>query len=285
MLSRSLINLTGKIFAALIFLFASLPASIYGQITDLHPEWDSFYGKNTDTLPLRPHIGDYVTIHLSYRTENDSVLYDSHSAGGPVRFPLASPPFSGAIEEGIMGMSPGDTLKWNVSADSVFEVTFQSPLPAYILRGSMLRFEIELLNIESAGMVEAILDSARKEKENEERTMINNFLASVHTLAKPSESGLLFISLRDGHGRSATDGKRINVRYTCRLINDTAVLKDSADPVSFSRGMGEMVTGFEEGVDMMREGGRAILVIPSRIGFISMPYTPLVFEVELLGVE
>ena len=81
-------------------------------------------------------------------------------------------------------------------------------------------------------------------------------------------------------------GKTVRVRYTAKLING-AILATPAGkiPEQFTMGRGEMLRGFERGLGMMKAGGRSLFVVPSNMGFVSMPYTPVIFEVELLSVR
>ena len=52
-----------------------------------------------------------------------------------------------------------------------------------------------------------------------------------------------------------------------------------------------MIQGWDEGIAMMNVGGKAKLIIPSSIAYgdrdmgTIKPYSTLVFDVELLGVE
>ncbi len=61
-------------------------------------------------------------------------------------------------------------------------------------------------------------------------------------------------------------------------------------PIEFELGRGYVITGWDQGILKMRKGGKALLLIPSDIGYGEgrgqiPPYTPLVFEVELIDVK
>src|SRR6185436_5674090 len=103
----------------------------------------------------KPREGDYITLNIIYKLENDSLLFDSREARLPLRYQLRKPSFRGAVEEGIMLMSAGDTATFFVSADSMFTNVFRKPMPYGIPKGSKLTFEIHMLKIQSAADAEA----------------------------------------------------------------------------------------------------------------------------------
>jgi FKBP-type peptidyl-prolyl cis-trans isomerase FkpA len=84
------------------------------------------------------------------------------------------------------------------------------------------------------------------------------------------------------------------VHYTGWLTNgrkfDSSL--DRGDPFSFHLGQGQVIAGWDEGVQGMQIGGKRKLTIPPDLGYgrygaggVIPPDATLVFEVELLGVE
>jgi FKBP-type peptidyl-prolyl cis-trans isomerase FkpA len=67
--------------------------------------------------------------------------------------------------------------------------------------------------------------------------------------------------------------------------------KDRRDPFVFSLGKGQVIKGWDEGVQGMKVGGKRKLTIPPAMGYgshgagsVIPPNSTLIFEVELLGV-
>ena len=61
-------------------------------------------------------------------------------------------------------------------------------------------------------------------------------------------------------------GKTVQVKYTGRLLNGK--IFDSSEgkvPISFKLGEKQVIPGWEEGISMMRVGGKAKLLIPSSL--------------------
>jgi FKBP-type peptidyl-prolyl cis-trans isomerase FkpA len=107
-------------------------------------------------------------------------------------------------------------------------------------------------------------------------------------------SGLLIEDLEVGHGEEAVSGMAVTVHYTGWLKDGTQFDSSVArgDPFRFALGRGEVIAGWDEGVQGMRVGGRRRLQIPPALGYgawgagaVIPPNATLVFEVELLAVD
>ena len=109
-----------------------------------------------------------------------------------------------------------------------------------------------------------------------------------------TSSGLQYIDQIVGTGDIAKAGQTVSVHYTGSLTNgkkfDSSV--DRGQPFSFRLGVGQVIKGWDEGVQGMKIGGKRKLTIPSNLGYgargaggLIPPHATLVFDVELLGVQ
>jgi FKBP-type peptidyl-prolyl cis-trans isomerase FkpA len=110
-------------------------------------------------------------------------------------------------------------------------------------------------------------------------------------------SGLQYTDDIIGSGAEATSGAHVSVHYTGWLFNDGVQggkfdsSKDRNDPFEFSLGGGQVIRGWDEGVQGMKVGGKRTLIIPPELGYgargaggVIPPNATLKFEVELLAV-
>ena len=110
-------------------------------------------------------------------------------------------------------------------------------------------------------------------------------------------SGLQYEDTTPGTGATATAGQQVSVHYTGWLYNDGVKgakfdsSKDRGDPFRFGLGGGQVIKGWDEGVQGMQVGGTRVLVIPAALGYGARgaggaipPNATLMFEVDLLGV-
>src|SRR5438270_4686573 len=113
------------------------------------------------------------------------------------------------------------------------------------------------------------------------------------TSANDKTYGLIIEDLVVGHGEIAALGNDVLVHYVGRIQNGAQFDSSRArrDPLDFSLGSGDMIKGWDEGMQGMRVGGMRRLTIPPALAYgdqgcggVIPPQATLVFEVELLEV-
>jgi FKBP-type peptidyl-prolyl cis-trans isomerase len=110
-------------------------------------------------------------------------------------------------------------------------------------------------------------------------------------------SGLQFQDVVVGDGAEAKSGMRVSVHYTGWLYKNGQrgkkfdSSKSRGQPFRFHLDGGEVIGGWDEGVQGMKVGGSRILVIPPELGYgahgaggVIPPNATLIFEVDLLAV-
>jgi len=107
-------------------------------------------------------------------------------------------------------------------------------------------------------------------------------------------SGLYIEDTSFGAGPEATPGAVVDVQYTGWLSDGTKFDSsyDAGQPISFRLGQGQVIRGWDEGIQGMRVGGKRRLVIPSDLAYgprgaggVIPPHANLIFDVELVGVR
>ena len=113
-------------------------------------------------------------------------------------------------------------------------------------------------------------------------------------------SGLQYEDTVAGTGDTARSGHHVSVHYTGWLHDPSRPdgrgakfdsSKDRGQPFRFGLGAGQVIGGWDEGVQGMQIGGTRVLLIPPQLGYgargaggVIPPNATLVFEVDLLGV-
>ncbi len=127
--------------------------------------------------------------------------------------------------------------------------------------------------------------------EAQEQSSIQSFLLANDTIDfERKASGLYYLDLSVGTGPQAETNDTAYVFYAMQYLSgsifDTNF--ETTDTLIFKVNGGAYITGFEEGVSYMREGGKSIFLTPSSLAYGSTgtmyisPYTPFIFQTHLV---
>lgn len=106
-----------------------------------------------------------------------------------------------------------------------------------------------------------------------------------------TSSGLQFESLREGSGSQPAAEDSVTVHYRGTLLDGTEFDSSYArnEPATFP--LNRVIKGWTEGLQLVKEGGKARLYIPFELAYgetgrppVIPPAALLIFEVELLGI-
>lgn len=248
-----------------------------------------FHETTGDTA--KPRLNDIMKMRLSYGTK-DSTIMDGKQ---DFSLPLLPSMFKGDIYEGLALMSKGDSATFIIHADSFFTKIVQGPRPDFVDSNAVLYFNVRMIDFFSqAEMMKrqeeenALLQAAEEEK-------LVAYLTDNNITVQPSESGLVYVELKKGSGKKPVEGSKVKVHYTGMFLDgnkfDSSFDHPDQKPLEFTIGGRQIIQGFEEGVLQMQKGGKARLVIPSKLAYGSRPTGPipafstLIFEIELMDVE
>ena len=106
---------------------------------------------------------------------------------------------------------------------------------------------------------------------------------------------LVVTEITEGDGAQASSGDTVSVHYV-GVAHSTGEEFDASynrgTPLQFRLGVGQVISGWDQGVQGMKVGGRRRLVIPPHLGYgdrgaggVIKPGETLVFVVDLLGVS
>lgn len=120
-----------------------------------------------------------------------------------------------------------------------------------------------------------------------------------NTLSPSPGAGFTKTDLKTGSGAEAVAHSVVTVNYTGWLYDPSKTdnkglqfdTSAGRGPLTFNLGTGTVILGWDEGLLGMKVGGVRRLVIPPSMAYGGVragaipPYSTLVFDVELLGVE
>jgi FKBP-type peptidyl-prolyl cis-trans isomerase FkpA len=241
---------------------------------------------------IRPERNDWVIINYTARTINDRIfdttdeevarrnnIYSSSVIYGDRRMDLNLLGLKGVLE-GLLLMKENEAARLIIPSHLAYGSSGTGLIPPY----STIIYDIELVRV-------------IRDPEVYEQELIDNYtglyIDSTH-LSVQHLNGIYFIELGQGTGETYPGEGDIARLYYRGTFTDGRVFDSNTggNTLNITIGGKSVVPGFEEGVKLMKEEGRARIVLPSSLAYgpagsgASIPgYTPLVFEVELVELQ
>ena len=232
--------------------------------------------------------------------------------GHAERILQASPSFGGGLYEGLLMMHVGDQATFAVEADSLAKFVQPDQMPQGYEKGKGMKFyyEVNLQEIitkEELEQERANFMAQAQQRQAEEPNDIANYVNEKNINARANADGLYVIVKTKCNGPKVATGKEVAVNYTGRLLDgtifDSSVESDARtgeiydarrnyEPLTYVQGRGQLIRGWEQGVEGQPAGSQLQLIIPSALGYGPRgagekipPYTPLVFDIEIVSVK
>lgn len=146
-------------------------------------------------------------------------------------------------------------------------------------------------------MLFTITGFAQTQNEKDDAILKEYFKKNKIKAAKTA-SGLYYVISKKGAGENAKKGQTVSMNYLGKFLdgkkfdgNIDENYNSTRGPLTFTLGVGQVVAGWDEGIQLLNPGTRATLYLPSGIGYGPGGRGPIpantvmVFDVELLSVK
>ncbi len=275
--------------AALVFCLVSGKCSKYkgykkDRATGIYYQ---FFGDIHDTAVM-PKTGDLVGMLFSLRA-GDSVLIPM----SPNEM-LMDSLYEGDIYAALRMMHVGDSASFILDGKEFFKHFMQDTI--YPFGDAPLYFDVKLYGQMPAAQFQqmrAEYESMLKEKQAAEADSIRAYIDKNKIKVQPTPEGIYIITTKKGTGAQPEPMQDVTVHYTGKFLDgkkfDSSV--DRGEPFTFTLGARQVIPGWEVAVSKMHVGDKATVLIPSdyaygeRGNYGIPPFSPLVFDIELLSVS
>ena len=254
----------------------------------------------------QPQIGDLLEIKVACMVNDTTVIIPNMEN----IMQLQESQFAGDLFEGFAMMHKGDSASFIVNIDSTFKYLMGHPqLPEGFTSTDVMRFDIRLNDFypesEYAQRIALKVKQANEERiaklkaDHAEETataaqQLAEYLTKNKIEANPTESGLYYVMTTEGNGEKPVAGQMVKVHYTGKLLDGTVFDSsvERGEPISIPIGVGQVIPGWDEGIQMMSKGEKGVLYIPYYLAYGErqagekiVPFSNLIFEVELVDFE
>ena len=190
--------------------------------------------------------------------------------GKPYKFLLKEGTFIKGSTEGIAGMKVGGTRTIVIPSELAYGKRGIGPIPP---------------NTDIKAVV-TLVDA--------KEPVVANIWDVDTTKYKTTKDGLKYIILKEGEGARPDSGDLVTVNYSGYLAKDSTKFDSSVErdeAFTFKLGAHMVIPGWDEGIALMKEGGKARFLIPPALGYgnrpnrVIPPNSTLIFDVELVSIK
>jgi len=255
--------------------------------------------------------GDFISINYIVKNDADSVLQSSFETGQQFFQIMPKPSDKGDVFAGISYLSEGDSAIIKTNLDTL---TAGHPRPAG-MKGKYMIFIVKVEKVIQKGnldqqvfngrcqaYVTSLADAAKKR----EPIKIKKYIADNNLKVTTTATGLNYVITKESTEPKPVNGDTVVVNYVGKFLNgkifDTSIKSEAIKgklqinpmnpykPLRFPLGVQGMIQGWNEGLLLLGKGAKATFVVPSSLGYgdrgnqMIGPFTPLVFDVELVDI-
>ena len=259
---------------------------------------------------------NYVVKFEVLQKTKDTVLFSSYKQKSPQFLQVQMAPgnlnyndIGGNIMEILPKLRKGDSVYMVQSTDSLLK---QNPeaLSKTFKKGDQLITTLKITEVyktteeanaafnkqrleQSASREQESLEQFKKDTASQNQMAVDNkiiedYLAKNNIQATKTEWGVYIQTINPGQGPKPAVGQYVNVKYAGRNLGGEQF---DAGVYPLQIGVGGSIKGFEDGVRQLGQGGKAVVYIPSRLGYGPngsgpkiQPNANLVFDLEVLSI-
>ena len=215
-------------------------------------------------------------------------------------------------------LKKGDSVITIVMVDTIVKQNPAQELPPYLKKGDRLYLYFKVLDVfdndstyhadveaekerqeQLAEMVRQRIAQQLKQAEDAEksgeaarqRKVVEDYLAGHNLTAEKIGNGTYIHILEKGNGPKADSGKYVTVKYSGRRMANDSTFESNTYP-DLQLGVGDVILGWDEGLQLFNEGGKGTLYIPAYLGYGKTPRPgpikpndALIFDIEIVKVS
>lgn len=217
-------------------------------------------------------LGDSTDIYGDWQndtTKNEFKVGSSYEGDQQMKYVVGSDQFVKGSDEGFIGMKAGGKRTMVIPASNAYGDEGFGPIPP----NSSIKIMLEVFEVKDP--------------------IVAKMWDVDSTLFKQTESGLKYAIIEEGSGPDVQQGKVTSVHYSGFLSDgtkfDSSVERE--EPLTLIVGMGQVIPGWDEGLQLLKQGSKARFIIPPQLAYgerdlgVIPPNSTLIFDVEVVEVK
>jgi peptidylprolyl isomerase len=217
-------------------------------------------------------LGDSTDMYSDWQndtTKNEFKVGSSYEGDQQMKYVVGSDQFVKGSDEGFIGMKAGGKRTMVIPASNAYGDEGFGPIPP----NSSIKIMLEVFEVKDP--------------------IVAKMWDVDSTLFKQTESGLKYAIIEEGSGPDVQQGKVTSVHYSGFLSDgtkfDSSVERE--EPLTLIVGMGQVIPGWDEGLQLLKQGSKARFIIPPQLAYgerdlgVIPPNSTLIFDVEVIEVK
>lgn len=252
----------------------------------------TFHQENPDNE--KPKKGDVVILNMMYETGDGKELFNTADMDRVYLQSIKSPAHTGgSFEEALAMMHVGDSATFRINAHDFLKFSMKKEkLPEDTGDDDDILVHIKLRKVLQKDEYGEQITKSLHISEDKEMELLDNYLELTNTTTEPDSSGIYVVHLKEGTGKKPEPGDIVTVHYTGKFISGEPFdSSPGGNPKRFVLGESKVIEGWNIGLQQVKEGGKARLIIPSKLAYGKqgkddiLPYSTLIYEIELINVD
>lgn len=242
----------------------------------------------------KPQVGEQVRMDYSIQ-RGDSILDHSYNNVSPILVQIPEPHYDNFFTKALQLMGEGDSLRLLVPARDIPQLLGQHVVS--FTADDLVTFTYKLYEIKDPATLQKEIIAEQERLDSIRQTiptLMQEFEQGTLTGLKTTERGLSYLIFDKGSQPTAKQGNAVTVHYIC--LSDAGLIVDDSYtnmvPLPFVVGSQTLIEGLSQGVELLGEGGSALLFVPPNLAYgvqgygeVIPPNSWVTFYIELMDIE
>ncbi len=269
-------------------------------------------------------VGDIVKVDFVLRHDNDSIEYSTYDIEMPQIFPVAAKTYAGDMNDVLLLFGEGDSVTFKLNTDTMDHYLKQPRLESF-KKDKYLNYTVTIHKVfakkaneadssfqaRANDFFQADFKTAAEKRKASEEGKIKKYIEDNKLKTTTTASGLQYVINTPGNAEKPVMGDTVMVNYVGKFtfkktdgndnVFDTSIESVAKKtmptmpgatygprPIPLAEGV---FKGFVEAAQLIGKGGKITAIMPSKLAYGDQgggkigPYSPLVFEIELVDIK
>ncbi|MES2566671.1 MAG: FKBP-type peptidyl-prolyl cis-trans isomerase [Bacteroidota bacterium] len=246
-----------------------------------------------------PEKVNVIVVDAVMKTLSDSVFWDTkHDATNGLYVELYHALIRGSCNSYFLKMVEGDSVSFLINPVILFRNYFDTIVPEFCIKDSLVRFDVKLNQIMSKAEYAAMIknssgEDVEEDTELEELQAIDCFLNQNHKSTQVNSQGIYVLERTHTGQQEVSVGKKIKIAYQGSFL-DGRLIDKTEQTMEYIYGTPDQeLKGLNIVIGSLKKGETTKIILPSRLAFGELgssngsvpPYTPLVYSIKIIDIK